>query len=87
VRVERAYFVLPLATTLECIELTSEDIEEAHGKHVANVRGEIIPYIRLREYFDMKEKRPEREPNQWLRKPNRDAMASSFDQSSEITRP
>jgi two-component system chemotaxis sensor kinase CheA len=61
VRVERAYFVLPLATTLECIELTSEDIEEAHGKHVANVRGEIIPYIRLREYFDMKEKRPERE--------------------------
>jgi two-component system, chemotaxis family, sensor kinase CheA len=61
VRVESAYFVLPLATTLECIELTSLDIEKAHGKHMANVRGEIIPYIRLREYFNMKEKRPERE--------------------------
>ena len=61
VRVERAYFVLPLATTLECIELSSEDIEKANGKHVANVRGQIIPYIRLREYFNMKEKRPERE--------------------------
>lgn len=61
VRVERAYFVLPLATTLECIELTRQDIEKANGKHVANVRGEIIPYIRLREYFNIPEKRPERE--------------------------
>ncbi len=61
VRVEQAYFVLPLATTLECIELTGQDIERVNGKHVANVRGEIIPYIRLREYFHMKEERPERE--------------------------
>jgi len=54
--------VLPLATTLECIELTSEDIG---GRPMASTSptcaGEIIPYIRLREYFDMKEKRPERE--------------------------
>jgi two-component system, chemotaxis family, sensor kinase CheA len=61
VRVEQAFFVLPLANTLECIELTRRDIEEVNGKHVANVRGEIIPYIRLREYFAMKRERPERE--------------------------
>jgi two-component system chemotaxis sensor kinase CheA len=61
VRVGRAYFVLPLATTLECIELTRQDIEKANGKHVANVRGEIIPYIRLREYFRMTTEAPERE--------------------------
>ena len=61
VRVGHAYFVLPLATTLECIELTRQDIEQANGKHVANVRGEIIPYIRLREYFNMRTERPERE--------------------------
>ena len=61
VRVEQAYFVLPLATTLECIELTRQDIEQANGKHVANVRGEIIPYIRLREYFNMPIERLERE--------------------------
>ncbi len=61
VRVEQAYFVLPLASTLECIELTRQDIEKANGKHVANVRGEIIPYIRLREYFNMQTERPERE--------------------------
>ena len=57
----QAYFVLPLATTLECIELTRQDIEKANGKHVANVRGEIIPYIRLREYFNIQTERPERE--------------------------
>jgi two-component system chemotaxis sensor kinase CheA len=61
VRVEQAYFVLPLATTLECVELTRQDIEQANGKHLANVRGEMIPYIRLREYFKMKGERPERE--------------------------
>ncbi|HMD96459.1 MAG TPA: chemotaxis protein CheA [Terriglobia bacterium] len=61
VRVGHSYFVLPLATTLECIELTRQDIEQANGKHVANVRGEIIPYIRLREYFNIRTERPERE--------------------------
>ncbi len=61
VRVGAAYFVLPLATTLECIELTRQDIEKANGKHVAIVRGEIIPYIRLREYFNMQLEAPERE--------------------------
>jgi two-component system, chemotaxis family, sensor kinase CheA len=61
VRIGQAYFVLPLATTLECIELTRQDIEKANGKHVVNVRGEVIPYIRLREYFQIKTEQPERE--------------------------
>jgi two-component system chemotaxis sensor kinase CheA len=61
VRVGEAYFVLPLANSLECIELTKLDIENAKGKHVAIVRGELIPYIRLREYFDIRSERPERE--------------------------
>ena len=51
VRVGQAHFVLPLANSLECVELTRQDIENAHGNHIANVRGEIIPYIRLSEYF------------------------------------
>jgi two-component system chemotaxis sensor kinase CheA len=61
VRVGSAFFVLPLANSLECIELTRQDIADANGKHVANVRGEIIPYIRLREYFDIRSERPELE--------------------------
>jgi two-component system, chemotaxis family, sensor kinase CheA len=61
VRVADAYFVLPLANTLECIELTGQDIEKANGKQLAYVRGQIIPYIRLRDHFGMRSKRPERE--------------------------
>jgi two-component system chemotaxis sensor kinase CheA len=61
VRIEGCHYVLPLATTLECIEITRRDVEQAHGKHMANVRGELIPYIRLREYFHIETERPERE--------------------------
>jgi two-component system chemotaxis sensor kinase CheA len=61
VRVGHAFFVLPLANTLECIELTRQEIERANGKHVANVRGQIVPYIRLSEYFHLRTERPERE--------------------------
>ncbi len=61
VRVGDAHFVLPLANSLECVELSRQDIENAHGNHLANVRGEIIPYIRLSEYFQMEMARGERE--------------------------
>ena len=61
VRVEDAYFILPLATSLECVELTRQDIQNAHGNHLADVRGETIPYIRLREFFAMETALPERE--------------------------
>ena len=61
VRVGRAHFVLPLANSLECVELTRQDIQDAHGKHLADVRGELIPYIRLSEHFQMETARPERE--------------------------
>ncbi len=59
VRVGDAHFVLPLANSLECVELTRQDIQNSHGNHIAVVRDEIIPYIRLSEYFEMRAERPE----------------------------
>jgi two-component system chemotaxis sensor kinase CheA len=59
VSVGEAFFVLPLANILECMELTGEDIERANGKQVANVRGAIVPYICLRQYFSIHTARPE----------------------------
>jgi two-component system chemotaxis sensor kinase CheA len=59
VSVGEAFFVVPLANILECIELTAEEIERANGKQVANVRGEIVPYICLRKYFNIPTARPE----------------------------
>jgi two-component system, chemotaxis family, sensor kinase CheA len=54
-----ACFVLPLSITLECIELTRQDVARANGKHIANVRGELVPYIRLREHFHVRSQAPE----------------------------
>jgi two-component system chemotaxis sensor kinase CheA len=51
VEIENESFVLPLTFVRECVELTEEDRKNAHGRHIADVRGEIIPYIHLRECF------------------------------------
>lgn len=45
------FYVIPLSLVEECIELTSKDVEQAHGRHMVNIRGEIVPYIRLRDFF------------------------------------
>jgi two-component system chemotaxis sensor kinase CheA len=58
VSVGDACFVLPLANTLECIELTRDDIRRANGKRLANVRGELVPYISLRQHFNIRTKPP-----------------------------
>ena len=58
VRVAAQLFVLPLGSTLECIELTREEIEKANGRRMVNVRGEIVPYIRLREHFNIRAELP-----------------------------
>ena len=58
VSVGHAFYVLPLSSILECIELTEGDIRQAGGKRMVNVRGVIVPYIRLREYFRVAGERP-----------------------------
>jgi two-component system chemotaxis sensor kinase CheA len=51
VQIEDVLYIMPLAAIEECVELTREDVAHAHGKHMASIRGEIVPYIRLREMF------------------------------------
>ncbi len=51
VQIENVHYIMPLAAIEECVELTREDVAGAHGKHIARIRGEIVPYIRLREMF------------------------------------
>jgi two-component system chemotaxis sensor kinase CheA len=61
VKIGSEYFVLPLSAVEECVELTAEDVIKSHGRHIANVRGQIVPYIRLREKFVVEGNAPERE--------------------------
>jgi two-component system chemotaxis sensor kinase CheA len=44
-------FVLPLSIVEECVELTKEDVRKSHGRNTAHIRGELVPYIRLRKEF------------------------------------
>jgi two-component system chemotaxis sensor kinase CheA len=51
VRIGNSHFIMPLSLIEECVELTRQDVANAHGQDLANVRGELIPYIRLRKRF------------------------------------
>jgi two-component system chemotaxis sensor kinase CheA len=53
------HYVLPLSAVEECIELTRDEAEQAHGRNLVKVRGEIVPYVRLRDEFKIKCERPE----------------------------
>jgi len=51
VEVGSSRYVMPLSVVDECVELPREEVKRAHGKHIVNLRGELVPYIRLREMF------------------------------------
>jgi two-component system chemotaxis sensor kinase CheA len=53
VNIAEDQFILSLSSVEECVELSREDIRKAHGRNMAHVRGEMVPYIRLREQFDI----------------------------------
>lgn len=54
-------FVIPLDMVLECIELSDEEKEETNHQHYINLRGEVLPFLRLREMFNEQGQRGNRE--------------------------
>lgn len=59
VRIAEDHYVIPLSNVEECVALTAEDRAAGHEKRVINIRGEIVPYIRLRERFRVTSDLPE----------------------------
>ena len=53
------HYVLPLSSVEECIELTKKDVKNNHGRNIVDIRGKIVPFISLRERFEIKSERPE----------------------------
>lgn len=51
VRVSDTAYVIPLDLVTECIELTEEDREQTRNRHYINLRGEVLPFVRLRSVF------------------------------------
>jgi two-component system chemotaxis sensor kinase CheA len=53
-------YVLPLHAVIECTEMPGEE-QKGHELGVINLRGEPLPYMRLRSWFDLPTPRPKRE--------------------------
>jgi two-component system chemotaxis sensor kinase CheA len=51
VRVAADRYVIPLAAVEECVELSPEQDLRSSGRQLINLRGQLTPFIRLRELF------------------------------------
>jgi two-component system chemotaxis sensor kinase CheA len=59
VRVENEYYVIPLSLVEECVELARSDVEESGTEQrILHLRGEIVPYIHIREWFNVEGDNP-----------------------------
>lgn len=55
--VGQSSYVIPLDNVIECLELRDEDMRG----HVLDLRGEVLPFIRLRDFFGIEGAPPRRE--------------------------
>lgn len=53
VKIGADHYMFPLSLVDECMFLTKEHKERAHGRQMVSVRDKIIPYIHLREMFEV----------------------------------
>ena len=53
VGVNAASFVVPLDMVVECVELSEQETQDSRGHDHLNLRGEVLPYIRLKQLFDV----------------------------------
>jgi two-component system chemotaxis sensor kinase CheA len=54
-------YVVPMHTVLECLQLPAEEQHQGNHFGVINLRGGPLPYVRLRDWFDIPGPRPNRE--------------------------
>jgi len=54
-------YIVPLHAVLECLQLPTEERHQGNCHGVINLRGEPLPYVRLRDQFVLPGPRPARE--------------------------
>ncbi|HPG41132.1 MAG TPA: chemotaxis protein CheA [bacterium] len=57
-RIDNEHFIFPLSAVEECIELSDAIIENQNGRRTVNVRGKLVPYLRLRDHFNINGGKP-----------------------------
>ncbi|MFZ5428209.1 MAG: chemotaxis protein CheA [Thermodesulfobacteriota bacterium] len=58
VRVGEELYIIPLSMVEECVELALDERTASGRNRTLHVRGEIVPYLRLRETFQLGGERP-----------------------------
>lgn len=58
VKVSESFYVVPLASVMECVELAGQGSRLHGGRRFTDIRGELIPYIPLRGFFGIHGDRP-----------------------------
>ncbi len=56
-----ASYVVPLDTVMECLELSAEERSALVQRNYINLRGDVLPLIRLRDSFEVDGEDPKRE--------------------------
>jgi two-component system chemotaxis sensor kinase CheA len=52
IRVGEGRYIIPLSAVEECVELTAADEARSRGRSFLTVRGDLVPFLRLRDLFD-----------------------------------
>ncbi len=53
------HFVVPLSAVDECMELSRAEANNNGKRNIVDLRGEFVPYVYLRDHFDMQDTPPE----------------------------
>ena len=53
VRVGTGRYTIPLSAVEECVELPADADTVSRGRHFLDIRGELVPFLRLREQFNL----------------------------------
>ncbi len=58
VELDGSRFIIPMAAVMENVELHASERGRQNGRNLVTVRGELIPYVRLRDLFDIEGREP-----------------------------
>lgn len=59
VQIGEQFFIIPLSMVNECIEFTEQSNKSKSGRTIIKVRDDLIPYLRLRDIFGVRDNPPE----------------------------
>ncbi|WP_043231554.1 chemotaxis protein CheA [Bosea sp. LC85] len=52
IRVGEGRYIIPLSAVEECVELTAADEARSRGRSFLSIRGDLVPFLRLRDLFE-----------------------------------